>query len=90
MNTSEIKRTLGIFTPEEKALREDIAYFEMRITTWENRILNLARREETGEGLGDRSVLFQDWSDELRRLNRKVTALRNRLQELEPQLDAVS
>lgn len=87
--TNETKRIMGIFTPEEKALRELITHYEDRAKFYEAQVLKVARLTEA-EHYGDKASRLLSMADQVVDSNAKVAELRTQLQELEAQLDAVS
>lgn len=89
MNTNEINRIHGIFTPEEQALRELITHYEDRAKFYEAQVLKVARLTEA-EHYGDKASRLLSMADQIVDSNAKVAELRTQLKELELQLDAVS
>lgn len=88
MNTSEINRTLGIFTEKEKHLRASLYLYSEKIHEIETAILNLARQEEI-QAVGGKKLEFEILSDSLIRTQRLIEETRQELRELEAELDTL-
>lgn len=89
MNTNEINRIHGIFSPEEKALRELITHYEDRAKFYEAQVLKVARLTQA-DCFGEKASRLLSLAEQVVSSNARVKELRTQLQELEAQLDAVS
>lgn len=92
MNTNEINRIHGIFSPEEQALRELITHYEGLAAFYERQVLKVARLTQA-ECYGQKAPRLLSLAEEIVSANIKVKELQTQLRELDPllkHLDTVS